>query len=197
MHLIKQLCSCCVFLCLTTLQIKAQALDLINEANLVTISSLTNSQTPYADSINFIPRFLLQTITLIERESQVISRRLSDNTLVNNFEKFAFVAKGIFQNAHTLNAKSYEIAISSEAKTGRISLYSDLNFQFNSIMMRWRKLKDGTQFSLKRLIGNTIKEETLRIDTDGSGFYELTLNRQTTLFLKWNQSGKLLTHQGE
>jgi len=122
---------------------------------------------------------------------------LSDNTLVNNFEKFAFVAKGIFQNAHTLNAKSYEIAISSEAKTGRISLYSDLNFQFNSIMMRWRKLKDGTQFSLKRLIGNTIKEETLRIDTDGSGFYELTLNRQTTLFLKWNQSGKLLTHQGE
>ncbi len=187
----------CLCLLCSSEHIHAQLRDALNRANLVTISALTNAPTELIDSINFIPQFFFQVATLIDEQGETISRRASDNTLVNNVEKFSVVAKGIFKMANTLGIKSYEIAVTEESKIGRLTLYSDDNFQFSLILMRWRKIKDGSHFTLKRLISSHVKEETLRLDRDGSGCYEVAIDRHTTLFLKWNASGHITTHQRE
>jgi hypothetical protein len=178
-------------------RIDAQVREALNNANLVTISALTNASTQLADSINLIPQFFFQVATLIDEQGKIISRRTSDNTLVNSVEKFSFVAKGIFQTENELAMKSYEVAFTEESNVGRFALYSDDKFQFSPITMRWRKIKDGSHFTLKRLISSHLKEETLRLDRDGSGCYEVAIDRHTTLFLKWDASGKITTHQRE
>ncbi len=177
--------------------IQAQTRDALNTANLVTISALTNAHTPFADSIKLIPQLFFQVATLIDEHSQITSRRKTENTLVNSIEKFAFVAKGIFTTDNPLGVKSYEVAVTEGANIGRIALYSDSNFQLSLMAMRWRKIKDGSHFTLKRLIASHVKEETLRLDRDGSGCYELAMDRKTTLFLKWDASGNITTHQRE
>ncbi len=186
----------CLNLC-SSPSLNAQVLSFLNEANLVTIPALANSSTDYADSIRLIPQFFFQVATLIDEQGEIISRRLSDNTLVNAVEKFSWVAKGIFKAENALGIKSYEIAITAESKIGRFALYTDSNFRLSSIAMRWRKIKDGSHFTLKRLVSSHVKEETLRLDRDGSGCYELAMDRKTMLFLKWDASGNITTHQRE
>ncbi len=175
----------------------AQLREALNNANLVTISALTNARTHLADSINRIPQLFFQVSTLIDEQGEVISRRASDNTLVNAVEKFSFIAKGIFKTANALGMKSYEVAVTEDSNIGRVALYSDDTFQFSPILMRWRKIKDGSHFTLKRLISSHVKEETLRLDRDGSGCYEVAIDRHTTLFLKWDALGRITTHQRE
>ncbi|MFN3561160.1 MAG: hypothetical protein ACK4XY_04500 [Chloroherpetonaceae bacterium] len=188
------LCLCLVCSSASTF---AQMRDALNRANLVTISSLTNASTPLADSINFIPQLFFQVATLIDEQGEITSRRTSDNTLVNAVEKFSLVAKGVFKTPNALGVKSYEIAVTAESKIGRIALYSDAHFQLSLIAMRWRKIKDGSHFALKRLISPHVKEETLRLDLDGSGCYEVAIDRKTTEFLKWDASGKITSYQHE
>ncbi len=188
------LCLCVLY---SSEHINAQLRDALNSANLVTISALTNAHTEFADSINFIPQLFFQVATLIDEQGKITSRRASDNTLVNNVEKFSFVAKGIFKTANALNMKSYEVAVTEASNSGRVALYSDDQFQFSPVTLRWRKIKDGAHFTLKRLISSHVKEETLRLDRDGSGCYEVAIDRHTTLFLKWDASGHITTHQRE
>lgn len=187
----------CLFLALTSKPIAAQARNTLNNANLVTISALSNASTEFADSINLIPQLFFQVATLIDEQSDITSRRTSDNTLVNAIEKFSFVAKGVFNKENALGAKSYEIAVTAESKTGRIALYSDANFQLSIIIMRWRSLKDASQFKLKRLMSSHVKEENLCLKFDGSGFYEVTRDNKIAFFLKWNDSGKITTYRIE
>jgi len=188
------LCLCLVY---SNGRIDAQLREALNNANLVTISTLTNARTEFADSINHIPQLFFQVASLIDEQSEVISRRTSDNTLVNAVEKFSFVAKGIFKTRNALGMKSYEVAVTEDSNIGRVALYSDDNFQFSSILMRWRKIKDGSHFTLKRLVSSYVKEETLRLDRDGSGCYEVAIDRHTTLFLKWDALGNITTHRHE
>jgi hypothetical protein len=169
--------------------------DALNSANLVTISSLTNANSHLADSINFVPQLFFQVATLIDEQGEITSRRTSENTLVNAVEKFSFVAKGVFKTENALGMKSYEVAVTAESKIGRIALYSDVNFQLSLITMRWRKIKDGSYFALKRLISPHVKEENLRLDRDGSGCYEVAIDRKTVLFLKWDAVGNITTYQ--
>jgi predicted ester cyclase len=178
-------------------QVEAQMRDALNSANLVTISALTNARTEFADSINRIPQLFFQIATLIDEQGEITSRRTSDNTLVNAVEKFSFVAKGVFKAENALGIKSYELAVTAESRIGRLALYSDSTFQLSFVTMRWRKIKDGSHFTLKRLISSQVKEETLRLDLDGSGCYEVALDRKPTLFLKWDASGKITTRQRE
>lgn len=178
-------------------QVDAQMRNALNSANLVTISALTNARTEFADSINCIPQLFFQIATLIDEQGEITSRRTSDNTLVNAVEKFSFVAKGVFKTENALGIKSYELAVTAESRIGRLALYSDSTFQLSFVTMRWRKIKDGSHFTLKRLISSQVKEETLRLDLDGSGCYEVALDRKTTLFLKWDASGKITTRQRE
>lgn len=173
----------------------AQLREALNNANLVTISALTNARTYLADSINRIPQLFFQVSTLIDEQGEVISRRASDNTLVNAVEKFSLVAKGIFKTRNALGMKSYEIAVTENSNIGRVALYSDDTFQFSPILMRWRKIKDGSHFTLKRLVSSYVKEETLRLDRDGSGCYEVAIDRHTMLFLKWDALGNITTHR--
>lgn len=177
--------------------LNAQALDALSQANLVTISALGNECPALADSVNAVPRLFFQAATLIDQESVVTSRRASDNTLVNSFEKFAYLAKGTFRRVNPLGALSYEIAIGEAACVGRIGLYSDAAFRLCATSLRWRKTKEGAQFSVKRLLSNRVKEENLWLDADGSGFYEVALDRKTTLFVKWDKDGKILKRYEE
>ncbi|MFQ3599132.1 MAG: hypothetical protein SNJ55_09965 [Chloroherpetonaceae bacterium] len=190
-------CLLCLCFASSSKHIEAQTRDALNSANLVTISALTNSSTPLADSINCIPQLFFQIATLIDQHSQITSRRQTENTLINSVEKFAFVAKGVFKTDNTLNIKSYEVAITEDSRAGRFALYMDSNFQLSLITMRWRKIKDGSHFTVKHLVSSHVKEETLRLDRDGSGCYELAMDRKTMLFLKWDASGNITTHQRE
>ncbi len=187
----------CLCLLCSSEHTNAQVRDALNSANLVTISALTNAHTELIDSINFIPQFFFQVATLIDEQGEIASRRASDNTLVNTVEKFSLVAKGIFKTANALGMKSYEVAVTEESKVGRFALYIDDKFQFSPVTLRWRKIKDGSHFTLKRLLSSHVKEETLRLDLDGSGCYEVAIDRHTTLFLKWDASGHITTHQRE
>ncbi len=188
-------CLLCLCLVCSSASTFAQMRDALNSANLVTISSLTNANSQLADSINLIPQLFFQVATLIDEQGEITSRRTSDNTLVNAFEKFSFVAKGVFKMPNALGVKSYEIAVTAESKIGRIALYRDAQFQLSLITMRWRKIKDGSHFALKRFISPYVREETLRLDLDGSGCYEVAIDRKTTEFLKWDALGNITTHQ--
>lgn len=191
---------CCVFFfCLlrSSGQLGAQTLDALNKANLVTISALANATTPLADSVHAVPQFFFQIATLIDEQAQVVSRRAADNTLVNSTEKFSYVATGRFQQTNSFGILSYEIAITENYNVGRIALYGDLEHRLCACSLRWRKMKDGTHFSIKRLLSNYVKEETLRLDYDGGGCYEVAFDRKTALFLKWDKSGNIIKHQTE
>ncbi len=202
MQLSKQrLCECllCLCLCLVCLNkhAHAQVRHALSSANLVTISALSNSSTSLADSINLIPQLFFQVATLIDEHSIITSQRRTENTLVNSVEKFFFVAKGTFTTDNPLGVKSYEVAITEASSIGRFALYTDSHFQVSAIAMRWRKIKDGSHFTLKRLISSHVKEETLRLDRDGSGCYELAMDRKPVLFLKWDALGTITTHHHE
>ncbi|MCS6988884.1 MAG: hypothetical protein NZM06_05135 [Chloroherpetonaceae bacterium] len=191
----------CVLLCLCALgfpnQSSAQALDALSKANLITISALDNANVPLADSVNAVPRLFFQAATLIDQDGVVVSRRAADNTLVSSFEKVSYLAKGVFRKSNALGALSYEIVVGDEASVGRIALYADADFRLCAASMRWRKVEGGAIFSLKRLVSNRVREENLRIDMDGSGFYEMAIERKPTLFLKWDKDGKILKRQAE
>lgn len=195
----RQLYAYLIGVCIACLseQVDGQIRNALNEANLVTISALTNQRTEFADSINLIPQLFFQVASLIDEQSEITSRRTSDNTLVNAVEKFAFVAKGVFKAESALGVKSYEVAITAESKIGRFALYSDANFQLTTTNMRWRKIKNGSHFIVKRLMSPHVKEEILRLDRDGSGCYEVAMDRKTMLFLKWDASGNITTHHRE
>jgi hypothetical protein len=193
----KTLLPICAWLSLQTApaQSVAQALDALNAANLATIPALNNTSQSLLDSVNFAPRLLFQAATLIETQSIVSSKRKSDNTLVNSFEKFQYVAKGVFTKENALQVKSYELTIGEDAKVCRINLYQDSAFAISSIFLRWRALKDGSQFIVKIWANNSVDEFNTRIDQDGSGCYEYARDRKSEVFLKWDKFGNLLKAQ--
>lgn len=173
-----------------------KVLSLIDEANLVTISTLSNT-TQGAAVLHAVslPQRIVSVASAIAIKGEVSSKRRTENRLVNPFEKFIFIAKGIFRNTsntiHLQGAKSFEISITENGEVGRIALYKDEHCREALSLLRWRRVEGAaTEYLSRWFEGEKVQEELAVFKADGSGEYQLGHdNCPERQKISWNTTG--------
>ncbi|MBC8044829.1 MAG: hypothetical protein IAF08_15430 [Rhizobacter sp.] len=174
-----------------------KVLSLIDEANLVTISTLSNTVLQGETEIRAaaMPQRIMSIASVIAVEGKVSSTRRTENHLANPFEKFIFVAKGVFGNTsnsvYLQGAKSFEISITEDGEVGRIALYKDAHCREALSLLRWRKVEGAaTEYLSRWFEGEKVQEELAVFKADGSGEYQLGHdNCPERQKISWNATG--------
>jgi hypothetical protein len=169
-------------------ELSEQLMKLTRDPNLVTISALRNSHRDCAH-IHALASTLNQFVWAIHSGSSLRACKAQETSLYNGVEKGLLGGKGIFTKPNALNAVSFEILLSRDARRGKILWYADTLFSRPKGLLSWSIRESSTLYTMRTLDTLTLYQEHLELFRDGRGDYERYENKRLVRRLRWNASG--------
>ncbi len=162
---------------------------LLDEANLITVSTLVKPDS-IAARVQFVPRTLLATASLINANGQLRTTKAKETSLFSVYETVVLAGKGVFTKPNHLGASAFEYVSGEQGKQGKLVLYADSTFSAPIFLLRWNAKKNTTDYLFRTVRQNILYVETIELNRDGSGTYKLVIEKMLRRQLTWSSDGR-------